>query len=482
MHTPFFPAFRPRLAALGLRSLQSLRQSTLHQLGQRLRGMLPDELLAPQERGGHSRQREYSLGLTLQCFVWQMLNPETACREVVRQVQALCRLAGRAVVDEGTSAYIQARSRLPFKRLRQLLEATAQAAGKRADQAGDLSGRPVKVVDGSTVQLADTSKNQAAYPQSGEQKPGCGFPVMKLSVLFSLASGAVLQVAQGNLHCHDLRLFRRLWKHLRKGDVLLGDRAYGDYATLAALAGRGVDVVSRAHQRRKVDFRKALQLGKHDGLFVWKRGYYQKKNTFSRRQWAALPEEITVRMVRFQAVVRGFRTQHITLTTTLLDPVAYPAQALIDLYGRRWRLELCLRDLKTTMGMEALRCKSPQMAQKELMAYLIAHNLVRCVMAEAAGKHDAQLDRISFKGAVDGLRQYSAAIDRARNETIRRALWEDLLMNLVLDQVPLRPGRQEPRAVKKRPKPFPLLNRPRRKYKETFHRNRYRKNNTQNKH
>jgi len=481
MHTPFFPAFRPRLAALGRRSLQSLRQSTLHQLGQRLRGMLPEDLLAPQIQGGHSRQRVYSLGLTVQCFVWQMLNPGTGCREVVRQVQALCRLAGRAVVDEGTSAYIQARSGLPLKRLSQLLEATAQAAGKRAGQAGHLSGRPVKVVDGSTVQLPDTSKNQAAYPQPGEQKPGCGFPVMKLSVLFSLASGAVLQVAQGNLHGHDVRLFRRLWKHLCKGDVLLGDRAYGDYAAMATFPKRGVDVVSRAHQRRKVDFRKARRLGKDDGLFVWKRGCYQKKSTSSRRQWAALPKEITVRIVRFQAVMRGFRTRPIILTTTLLDPVAYPAQALADLYGRRWRLELCLRDLKTTMGMEALRCKSPQMAQKELMAYLIAHNLVRCVMAEAAGKHDAELDRISFKGAVDGLRQYSAAIDRARNEKLRRALWEDLLMNLVLDQVPLRPGRQEPRAVKKRPKPFPLLNRPRRKYKETFHRNRHRKNNPQNK-
>ena len=475
MHTPFFPAFRPTLAALGRRSLHSLRQSTLQQLGRRLRGILPDALLTPQLQGGHSRQRAFTLGLTLQCFLWQMLNPGTACREVVRQVQTLCRLAGRRVVDEGTSAYVQARSRLPLKRLRQLLVATARAAAKSAGQAGQLAGRPVKVVDGSTLQLPDTPKNQAAYPQPSEQKPGCGFPVMKISVLFCLASGSVLQVARGNLRCHDLRLFRRQWRHLRQGDIVLGDRAYGDYHTMATLAGRGIDVVSRAHHRRKVDFRKARLLGKNDGLFVWQRGYYQPKSKVRHRQWAATPKEITVRTVRFRAAVRGFRTQNITLTTTLLDRVKYPAEALMELYARRWRLELCLRDLKTTMGMEALRCQSPQMVRKELMAYLIAHNLVRCVMAEAAAKHNAPLERISFKGALDGLRQYSAAIERARNEKLRTLLWEDLLTNLVLDQVPLRPRRSEPRAVKKRPKPFPLLNRPRKQFKEIIHRSRYRK-------
>ena len=143
-----------------------------------------------------------------------------------------------------------------------------------------------------------------------------------------------------------------------------------------------------------------------------------------------------MRIVRFTVAHRGFRSRQITLVTTLLDPAAFPAEELAALYGRRWRLELCFRDLKTTMGMEMLRCKSPEMARKEVLAYLVAHNLVRCVMAEAALVHQAQLDRLSFKGALDGLRQYSAVIPRGRNREVRQQLWEDLLFNLVQDAVP----------------------------------------------
>lgn len=476
MITPCFPAYRSRLAALGRRTLRTLRQTTLAQLGQQVRELIPDPLLASADEGTNSRDRDYPLRLTVECFVWQMLNPGTACREVVRQVQALCRLAGRIPVDDNTSAYVQARQRLPQERLHQVLAATAQAADRRAGRASQLQGRPVKVVDGSTTQLPDTAENQKAYPQPSGQKPGCGFPVMKLAVLFSLASGALLDVMMGNLHGHDLRLFRQLWDALQRGDIALGDRAYGEYATLAALPRRGVDVVARLHARRKVDFRQARRLAKNDGLFVWHRGFNQSE-IFSPEEWAQLPAELTVRIIRFTAQVRGFRARRITLVTTLLDPKLYPAQELIGLYARRWRLELCLRDLKTTLGMEALRCQSPAMAQKEVLAYFIAHNLTRCVMAEAAALYEADLERISFKGTLDALRQYSAAIAQARNKKVRRQLWEDLLVNLVRDQLPWRPQRMEPRAVKRRPKPYPLLNKPRRQFKEIPHRNSYRKNN-----
>jgi hypothetical protein len=156
-----------------------------------------------------------------------------------------------------------------------------------------------------------------------------------------------------------------------------------------------------------------------------------------------------------------------------VNPIAYPAHELAAVYARRWRLELCLRDLKTSLGMDQLRCKSPDMAEKELLAHLVAHNLIRCVMAEAVAQYDVDLERISFKGTVDALRQYSAAIAQARNRKIRRQLWNDLLLNLVRDLVPLRPNRQEPRALKRRPKPYPLLNRPRRRFVEISHRSRY---------
>ena len=479
MHTPFFPDFRPRLAALGRRTAQTLRQATLAQLQQRLRDFLPAPLLSATDEGPNSRERVFSLRLTFECFLWQMLQPQTACREVVRQVQALCRLNGWAPIAKGDSAYIQARLRLPRERLEQALAATALAAATRVGPPGALQGRPVKVVDGSTTQLADTRKNQQRYPQPSTQKKGCGFPVLKLAVLFCLNSGAVLNVVWGSLHHHDLRLFRQLWDQLKADDILLGDRAYGEYTTVAALPTHGVDVVARLHQKRKVDFRKARRLGKNDGLFVWTKGCQQSK-ILTAAEWAALPAQITVRIVRFTATIRGFRARRVTLVTTLLDPKAYPAQELAALYARRWRLELCLRDLKTTLGMDQLRCKSPDMAEKELLAYLVAHNLIRCVMAEAVAQHSVDLERISFKGTVDALRQYSAAIAQARNRKLRNQLWDDLLLNLAHDLVPLRPGRREPRAVKRRPKPYPLLNQPRNKFVEISHRSRYWKGRPRN--
>jgi hypothetical protein len=189
---------------------------------------------------------------------------------------------------------------------------------------------------------------------------------------------------------------------LKKGDILLGDRACGEYTTLAQLPQRGVDVVARLHQRRQVDFRKARRLGHNDGLLVWTKGY-QQSAILSATEWALLPAQITVRILRFAATIRGFRARRVTLVTTLLDPNLFPAQDLIDLYAQRWRLELCLRDLKTTMDMEQLRCKTPAMAEKDLLAYLVAHNLIRCVMAQAVARYAVDLERVSFKGSVDAL-------------------------------------------------------------------------------
>jgi hypothetical protein len=479
MHTSYFPAWRSRLAALGRRTAQTVRQATLGQLQQHCRELIPVPLLCAEDDGPNSRERIFPLRLTCECFLWQVLKPKTSCREVVRQVQALFRLAGRGLIDEGDSAYVQARQRLPKERLEKALAATAQAADRRAGCGGQLQGRPVKVVDGSTTQLADTPENQKRYPQPSTQKPGCGFPVMRFVALMSLTSGAILNVILGSLHHHDLRLLRALWDQLKKGDILLGDRAYGEYTTLATGPKRGVDVIARLHQRRKVDFRKAQRLGKNDGLSVWTKGCQQSK-ILSATEWALLPAQITVRIIRFTATIRGFRSHRITLATTLLDPKLFPAQDLIALYVRRWRLELCLRDLKTTMGMEELRCKTPGMAEKELLAYLVTHNLIRGLIAEAVARYPVDLERVSFKGSVDALRQYSDAIAKARNQTMRHQLWEDLLLNLTRDLVRYRPNRNEPRAVKRRPKPYPLLNQPRHRFVEISHRSRYWKGRPRN--
>lgn len=480
MQTPLFPAFRPKLAACRRDITYQVRRASLAELEHYLQGIFPPHLLSQEDEGLNSRERIFTLLLTFESFLWQILKPKTACREVVRQVQALFRLKDLGSVDENTGAYCQARQRLPQDRLERILTATAATADQRAGAAGQIGGRPVKVVDGSSAQLADTAKNQERYPRPAKQKPGCGFPVLKMLVLFSLNSGSVLNAVTASLHKQDLRLLQDLRSELKEGDVLLGDRAYGEYTTLATWPRRGVDVVARVHALRKVDFRKARRFAKNDGLFIWTKNPQQQSSILSAADWAALPEQISVRIIRFSATIRNRRSRRITLVTSLLDPVRYPAAEIAALYARRWRLELCLRDLKTTMGMEQLRCLSPDMAEKELLMYLIGHNLIRCIMAEAISRFQADLERLSFKGTVDALRQYRVAITQARSRKMRNQLWEDFLLNMVRDLVPHRPRRYEPRAVKHRPKAFALLNKPRRQYKEVCHRSKYSKSHPRN--
>jgi hypothetical protein len=465
VQTLHFPSLRSPLAALSRHTTEYFRRYSLPELEECVETYLPAHLLSAEEEGANSRERIYSLRLTFQCFVWQMLKPKTSCKEVVRQVQALFRLRGLGKVKKGTSGYSQARSRLPKERLEKALRHLSQEADRRVGAGGYLGKRPVKVADVTGIQLADTPANQRRYPQSSQQKKGCGFPWMKLLVLFSLSSGAIMQVAMGNRHHHDLRLLRQLWDQLKRGDILLGDRAYSDYATLAELLSRGIDVAARLNAKRKVDFRKAKRLGRNDGLFVWTKP--QTCPPYLRRaHWRRVSATLTVRIVRFQVATKGYRTRRVTLVTTLLDPKLYPLEELAALYARRWRLELCLRDVKTQMGMEQIRAKSPEMAQKEVLAYLVAHNLIRCLMAQAAARYQVDLERLSFKGTIDSLRQFAHAMAQTSLRKMQQQLWEDLLEIIATDLVPSRPARREPRAVKRRPKQFPFLLVPRRQFKD----------------
>jgi hypothetical protein len=296
---------------------------------------------------------------------------------------------------------------------------------------------------------------------------------MKLGALFCLTSGALLGVVFQGLDWHDVRLFRSLWQWLKRGDIVLGDRAFGDYVSFVQLAARGVDLLTRLHQARKPDFRRAVRkLGRDDGIFRWNKPLVRPKY-LTRRAFARLPAELLVRIIRFRVQEPGFRSRTIYLATGLLDDKSYPASQLIALYRRRWRLELCFRDLKTTMRMEMLRSRSPAMVRKEALFFLIAYNLLRALMAEAGTTHAVSLERMSFKAAIDAVHAYAVARARARNQEQRRHLDRQLLHALAAEAVPERPGRREPRAVKRRPKAYPLLTRPRRQYREIPHRNRY---------
>jgi|HubBroStandDraft_5_1064220.scaffolds.fasta_scaffold49924_2 hypothetical protein len=465
-HTPFFPAWASLLGPMKSKlATASLRRLTLSQLETRLGGFLPGWLLDKPAAGPHSRQRIYSLPRTFWGWLWQRLNGNASCREVVRQVQALCALQDGPEITEDTGGYCQARTQLPRPLLEKALAASAHTATGRAPALTLLQGRPLKVVDGSGLRLQDTPANQKAFPQPTSQKPGCGFPVMKLVVLFCLSSGALLARATGTLWDSERRLFQSLLSALQPDDIVIGDRGFGNFVLVALLSRIGVDLIARVSTNaRRVDFRQGRRLGRHDRMVVWHKGPRQG-NGWSLADWAALPALREVRIVRTQVRQKGFRSREITLVTTLLDAKLYPAQELLAAYARRWRLELCLDDLKTTLGLETLKCLSPAMVQKELLVALIAHNLLRCVMAEAAQTQAVTLERISFKGALDALRQFNYAMCQTRSTQRKQKMWAALLRAIARDLVPERPGRREPRAVKRRPK-YDRLNRPRGQYRD----------------
>lgn len=473
-NTPFFPAWRARFANLG-RHARQLQQHSLLQLDWLLAPLLPAGLLAQADEGPNSRERIYTVRRTFFGFLYQVLKPDCACREIVRQILALRALDSAADTSSpGTSAYCQARQRLPEDILARLRCALATRAARGAEL---WQGFCVKVIDGTGVSTPDTAENQRAYPQPGGQKPGCGFPCLKLVGVFSLATGALLDYAKGNKRQHELGLLQRLLAHFQPGDLVLADRGFSTYALMALLGQRLVHSLFRLHHARPGDFRKGKRLGQDDRLLVWpKPDNWQKPRFIPKRLWQRLPQTLTVRMVRFTLAVPGYRTQSVTLITTLLDPTLYPAAELAQLYARRWRIELWFRDIKTSMGMETLRCQSPALIHKELEMFFIAYNLIRCLMAEAAQTYKVELHRLSFKGTVDTLRQFSAAIAQARSRKKKNQLMARLLELIASDQVPERPGRREPRAVKRRPKPFQHLNRPRHLMKEIKHRSKYRKN------
>jgi putative transposase len=461
--TPFFPPWRRRLGRVAAQAAK-VHACTLSELEERFAACVPDSLFPKAAQKENSRDRVYTRWRTFWCVLWQALQPGASGREVVRQLQALFALQGAAPLSEQDGAYCRARGRLPHDQFAAALAATARAADERAStlQHDILQGRSVKVVDGSTVTLADTPKNRAAYPSL--QSPPPNFPLMRIVVLFSLSSAAVLTLAQGSLQISELALFATLFSHLAKGDILLADRLFGCYVSVALLQQAGVDFVGRT--TRRIDGRRRVRrLGHNDWLFLWQKPR-QPSPWLALLQWTGLPAQLTMRAVRGRVHSRGFRPREITVVTTLLDAQLYPPEQILRAYLRRWRLEMCLDDLKTTLQMETLRARSPHTVQIEAYARLIAHNLVRWTMACATRQHAVPLERISFKGTLDALRHFSAAMSRARARRPRQALWTLLLRTLAADLVPERPNRREPRAVKRKKNKYRRLNRPRRLFRD----------------
>jgi hypothetical protein len=388
----------------------------------------------------------------------------------VRKAQAWWSLGRRWPISSNTSAYCQARTRLSERTLEAIHRQTTQRLECNVPTDSLWLGRRVKIVDGTGCSMPDTAENQKAYPQPGSQKPACGFPVMKLVGLFCLASGALLEVVRGTLLVHESQLFRQLWTHLNPRDLLLADRAFCSFFSIYSLQKRGVDSVMRLHQRRRVDFRRGKRLGKDDILLNWTKPA-QRPETLTAEEFRALPTTLTVRQIRLTPNIKGFRVRTIILVTTLLDPIAFPAEALGELYFQRWSVELHFREIKTLLRLDVLRCLTPQMVHKELLLHLIAYNLIRCLMQQAAICHHVDLSRISFKGTLDTLHHFADAIRAVDGKTRQQVqLYNEMLRVIALDQLPIRPYRSEPRAKKRRPKNYHLLTEPRKTMEITQHR------------
>jgi hypothetical protein len=463
--TPFFHPFRHLLfGKTPLSTIEKTLRDTaapraLSDYREAFAAFIPDTLFPRAAAGKNSRRRLFPALLTFWAFLAQVLERGSSCRRAVGRVMAWWQLEAPRTQGPAatTGGYCLARARLEDAGLARAATHLAQRLESNALAAERWHGRHVKIIDGTSASMPDTAANQAAWPQPSGQKPGCGFPVVRLVGLFSAPTGALLHLAQGALGQSELTLARTLWAELEPGDVLLSDRGFCSYQDLGAIRAQGADAVLRLHASRRADFRQGRRLGPNERLVTWRKPL-ARPHGCSPEEFATWPETLMLRLVRYRIETPGFRTQSVILVTTLLDPVAYPAQALAELYLQRWQVELHFREIKVLLGLDVLRCLSPAMVRKEILLHHLAYNLVRLLMQEAAHVHQLPLRRLSFKGTLDRLKEFAGPLQTLHGKPRRAAqLFDALLTAIVRDRLPFRPGRAEPRARKRRPKAYVLL-------------------------
>jgi len=457
---------------------EHLKEKSFSQLGECFGKFIPERHLQPTESGTQSRRRFFSKENTFWAFFSQVLDADGGCKEVVRKLQAYAAMKSKKLPSSSTAAYCQARKNLDQSSLEAILQNTSTQLQRKA--APDrLNGRRVIVVDGTGVSMPDTDANQRVWPQQRSQKPGCGFPQAFICACFCLQSGALLSYELGNKKSHELPMLRKQWGTFQAGDIFLGDKGFCSYFDVFSFKDREVDSVITLARRIPVTETEALKvLGKNDLLIHWKKPKVRTKaSSYSQEDWESMPETLLLRQIKVTVNQAGFRVSSFYVVTTLLDAEEYPASEIADLYFQRWDVELFFRDIKTTMGMDILRCKSPDMVRKEILMHLIVYNCIRCLMVEAAAGCDVKVRRIGFKGSVQSLRQWEPFLNQAKiNRQEQRRLVQLLYDSIASNIVPERPGRSEPRAVKRRPKPYQILNRPRHEMNEIKHRSKYRAN------
>jgi Transposase DDE domain len=403
----------------------------------------------------------YSVAVTLWAFVAQVLSDQKSCVAAVARVLVFLHILGRPPCGAGTGAYCKARAKLPERFLQRLSCNVGRQLEAEADDAWRWHGHRVVLVDGSTLSMPDTLANQAVYPQQRSQKPGVGFPILRWVALVGLATAATLGSAFGpwrGKETGETALFRELLAYLQPGDVLLADRYYCTYWIVAAALARGVHVVFRKHQRRHTDFRTGRRLGANDHRVTWTKP--ARPEWMAQDEYEAMPATLTMREVRTQIAKPGCRVKELVVVTTLLDAAAYPLDDITDLYNERWQVEIDLRSLKTQMKMDILRCQTPEMVRKEIWAHLLAYNLVRTVMAQAARAHDLTPRQLSFAGAMQTLNEFRTVLLGA-DATELPGVCSTILEAIASHRIGNRPDRCEPRKVKRRPKGYGRMVEPR---------------------
>ena len=410
-------------------------------------------------------ERIFTPLMTLWVFLEQVLSADHSCRAAVARLIAHRVSQGLKPCSSETGAYCQARKRLSEAFFSVVAFLVGRTLDAQVDSRWLWKGRRVYLFDGSTVSMPDTQENQRAYPQLYNQKPGTGFPIARIAAIISLSCGAILNLGicryagkgQG-----EVSLLRQLWDLLRPGDVLLTDCLMSNWAGIILLQQRGVETVSRLNKAvRSADFRRGTRLGKDDHLVRWSKP--TSIRSVDRATYKSLPESLTIREAQFRVEQPGFRTKDIVVVTTLLDPELITKEDLALLYRERWNNELDLRSIKITLQMDILRCKTPELVRQEIWTHILAYNLIRTIMAQAAVMYEISPRSISFKATLQTLEAFQPMIacQEYRGTSHREELYRHLLEAIVQHRVADRPDRFEPRKKKRRPKGYARLMKPR---------------------
>jgi len=436
-------------------SLARIRRHSISSLDECFGQFIPSKVLENGDSGSFSRRRVFSKTNTFWAFFSQVLDADGGCQEVVRKIQALAASRSTPAPSVSTSAYCQARAKLEVSELETILSDTAQRLHDQGRTAR-WKNRRVVVVDGTGLSMPDTAKNQAVWPQTRGQKPGCSFPQASVCACFCLHTGALLSHRVGSRKNHELPLLREQHDQFRPGDIFLGDKGFCGYFDVDQFLKLEVDSVISLGVRKLTKTASAVaQLAPNDLLVQWLKPKWNKTASYSQEQWQALPEQLTLRQIKVEVKNPGFRVQSFYIVTTLTDAKTYTAADIADLYYRRWDVELFFRDIKTTMDMDILRCRTPAMVRKEILMHLIVYNSIRLLMLNAAKQVQVSPRRISFKASVQALRQWEPMLNQNAMEVRERQRMMVLLREAIAATVVFsRPGRSEPRCLKRRQKNF----------------------------